>query len=1147
VFAVAIVLVLSAMLALPGTALGTSLVPLSVEEMTAMAQTVAVVRVESEDVRPVPSPEGAAALESIATHVDLRVTQALKGEVGGTLELVLPGGSLGDTTFLATWSPRFRAGETAVIFLDAEGMPLSPEAKLTIEDGRVPALGQSLPELLARVLGEPPLGPFASSAPERVSFTAELPRAAVSGPDLGSASVITPAASTLLVDDGFESGAFDPGTWGHFDGGMGTTWTVTSERSSVATYSAYCDDDAPAGGPYTTDSYSWLYAGPYDLSTASAAILTYDVFLHTNTGDGLAVVFSRGDEDGDGYLDFSGFSYTGSPAAWVTGERVDLSNVPGSGANLIGESTVWVAFIFQSDSTANTTEGVYLDEVTLVQDPDIPVISSIDPSSGSAGTGTQATITGTGFGATQGTGTVDLTYNTVRGLTVEGSVVSWSDTEIVFEVPIFWDTTLMPPYPAAAGSGPVTVTNDLGGTSAGYAFEVPFAYGGIKWASPLVGYVLNANCNDPGVAEETLFDAAAATWSTESNFLFADMGASTATSYSKNGSNEVFWSETALGGSTLAAAGIWFTGTEIEEVDVAFNDTYTWGTGGGTYDVQSIALHELGHWLNLRDLYGSGDTARTMYGYGSPTAVKRSLGPGDVAGIQWIYGTDSFTLDVDATPDPALPGQDVLYTYTVSNATTSTITTVTVTSQWGLVSSEPTLAPGASFVVTESASWPTVGTKTNDVQVDGYLGGAPVQVTDTVSVDVALPALELTVSGPAGPAIWGSSAMLTYRVRNTGSFPLSDIEVTDPSAGVSLTVSGPLAPGASTNRNVSKTAGPVRSSASATGRYLTADATDAAPAVTISSYERIAGTDRIDTALQASQRAFPTPGTVDTVVVASAYAWADALPASGLAGASGGPLLLVHPTSLPAEVKAEIARLGANEVYVVGGTAVVSAAVVSALDAIPGVAVERLGGTDRFGTARLIADEMRTLPGAAMDTAFVATGRNFPDALAASSLAAAMPAPILLVEKDAVPNATAAALGALDPDRIVVCGGTGVVDAAVADALGVWGSVTRRGGADRYETARLVVEWGESVLAPSGPDGLYLAVGTNYPDALAGGVVAATANGSWYPLMLTPQDGLSSQVSSYMSSRSSVAHAGLLGGQVALSDAVLQGAKQLLP
>ena len=72
-----------------------------------------------------------------------------------------------------------------------------------------------------------------------------------------------------------------------------------------------------------------------------------------------------------------------------------------------------------------------------------PVVSSISPTSGVVGT--QVTINGSSFGATQGSSTVNF-YSGWHG-----SVVSWSATQIVATVP------------AHATTGPVTVT--VGGTA----------------------------------------------------------------------------------------------------------------------------------------------------------------------------------------------------------------------------------------------------------------------------------------------------------------------------------------------------------------------------------------------------------------------------------------------------------------------------------------------------------------------------------------------------------------------------------------------------------------------------------------------------------------------------------------------------------
>jgi putative cell wall-binding protein len=71
----------------------------------------------------------------------------------------------------------------------------------------------------------------------------------------------------------------------------------------------------------------------------------------------------------------------------------------------------------------------------------------------------------------------------------------------------------------------------------------------------------------------------------------------------------------------------------------------------------------------------------------------------------------------------------------------------------------------------------------------------------------------------------------------------------------------------------------------------------------------------------------------------------------------------------------------------------------------------------------------------AADTVFVATGGNYPDALAGSAAAARLGAPVLLVTSDAVPGSVVAELARLSPRSIVVLGGTAAVGEPVLAAL----------------------------------------------------------------------------------------------------------------
>ena len=264
---------------------------------------------------------------------------------------------------------------------------------------------------------------------------------------------------------------------------------------------------------------------------------------------------------------------------------------------------------------------------------DTPVISSIDPPSAAAGIGAKVTIIGTGFGTS--TGRVSFYFDEENGnvIPIDGHVVSWSDTLIRVVVPTAYIGK--DKYPGAAGSGPVIVTTADGYASAGFPFNVTFAYGGKQWPLPTCTYRVNGGGN---AAMEPMVDAAAQAWTAAGSlFQFRDGGTSTVTKLLTDGKNDIFWGP-GLDSGIIASTWVDAVGSCILEVDLMFNSSIHWGDGtNGTMDVQTIALHEMGHWLNLRDLYGPGDAEKVMFGYGGEGDVRRELTPGDMAGIQWIY------------------------------------------------------------------------------------------------------------------------------------------------------------------------------------------------------------------------------------------------------------------------------------------------------------------------------------------------------------------------------------------------------------------------------------------------------------------------------------------------------------------------------
>lgn len=160
----------------------------------------------------------------------------------------------------------------------------------------------------------------------------------------------------------------------------------------------------------------------------------------------------------------------------------------------------------------------------------------------------------------------------------------------------------------------------------------------------------------------------------------------------------------------------------------------------------------------------------------------------------------------------------------------------------------------------------------------------------------------------------------------------------------------------------------------------------------------------------------------------------------------------------------------------------------------------RLAGTDRYGTAAAIS---RAGWPKSANTVLLATGQDWPDAVAAAPLSRKLDAPLLLVTRDGtLPPATAAELARLHPAGIVVLGSEAAVSTTVtaeATAAAKIGSATvtarRIGGVDRYETAALIAA--EVGLPADGR--IAIASGTDYADAIS----VAPYAGRWgMPLLL---------------------------------------------
>lgn len=172
-------------------------------------------------------------------------------------------------------------------------------------------------------------------------------------------------------------------------------------------------------------------------------------------------------------------------------------------------------------------------------------------------------------------------------------------------------------------------------------------------------------------------------------------------------------------------------------------------------------------------------------------------------------------------------------------------------------------------------------------------------------------------------------------------------------------------------------------------------------------------------------------GASDTVFIAGGEVYADALSASAPAGMMEAPVMLVRPTGVPAEVVDQLERLQPERIVVVGGPNTVSESILTTLGAYA-PEVERIGGDDRFDVSAGVATRFFQTP---VDHAMVATGWNFPDALAAGPVAAKYNSPVLLVKTGSVPASVRDAIVELRVQEMTIAGGYVSVAKAVEDAL----------------------------------------------------------------------------------------------------------------
>ena len=297
--------------------------------------------------------------------------------------------------------------------------------------------------------------------------------------------------------------------------------------------------------------------------------------------------------------------------------------------------------------------------------------------------------------------------------------------------------------------------------------------------------------------------------------------------------------------------------------------------------------------------------------------------------------------------------------------------------------------------------------------------------------------------------------------------------------------------------------------------------------------QRLAGANRYATAVEISKAQFPSS---KYVILAYALNSADALAGVPLAKKYNAPILLTSTKSLPTETLEEIQRLEATDVIILGGTNAISNDVEKLLKD-KGLNTKRIQGTSRFGTATAIAGELNKAP----EELFFVYAFNFADAVSASTVAAINGSPVVYLKTNGSIDAdTAKYLASVKGSvkRAYVIGGSSVISddmmnkAANALGLKVNKDVSRIWGKNRYQTCVEVNSKFKNVLTGNG---ICIAKGLDFPDALAGGVLAAFKG---MPLFLADKVMIDAQTN-YLKEKSADSIY-IFGAQGAVSDDLVQ-------
>ena len=317
--------------------------------------------------------------------------------------------------------------------------------------------------------------------------------------------------------------------------------------------------------------------------------------------------------------------------------------------------------------------------------------------------------------------------------------------------------------------------------------------------------------------------------------------------------------------------------------------------------------------------------------------------------------------------------------------------------------------------------------------------------------------------------------------------------------------------------------------------------------------QRLSGTSADDTAAAIAKEAYPNGS--NWVVIARDDDFADAMSATGLAGALGAPIILTSRNELSAAAKQAMKDLSATQAYIIGGNVALSQNIESGLTAIGVECQGRVWGTEAWDTSVACANKIKEHTGKQQSDVIVAMSTNFQDALSISSFAYKYAVPIFLETDEyngrTLTNDAKSTIEGMvgSSETIYVPGGNSAVPKTSVESTFKNAQVTRLAGTTGYDTSNQIATWmvKNNKLSASNvciANGEYPPKGT---DALAGAALAGVKGGvvllanpvaSYGKIDTTTIEGLDSEkTNAFLTTNAkSVERAYLLGGTQVMTD-----------